>query len=100
KVHFAEEPAGAGGLVAGDTDEVAGLAERCQAGTHVGVEVGGVEVFTEPGVKAGLPFGVQVEVRTKVVEYVPVVFTAGDNGAEHRGEGVSGDTEPVGPGVI
>jgi hypothetical protein len=38
-----------------------------------------------------------VEAGPEVLEDLAVVHAAGDDGAEHRGAGVTGDAEPVGP---
>jgi len=69
-------------------------------GPGVGVEVGLVQGFADAGVDTLLAFGVEVEARAEDLEDVAVVLAAGDDRAEHGGEGVAGDAEPVGPGAV
>jgi hypothetical protein len=100
EVEFAEESTGAGGLVAGDTNEVPGVFQRVQARTDIGVEIGAVEVFTETSIKTSLPLGIKAEAGTEVLKHLAVVFTAGDDRAEHRGESVPRNTEPIDPTAV
>jgi hypothetical protein len=53
QIEFAQESTSAGGLVAGDADEVAGVFECLQAGPDVGVEVEAVEIFAQTSVETG-----------------------------------------------
>jgi hypothetical protein len=64
------------------------------------VQVTLVEVLAEVRRLASEPLAGEVEARSEVVEGLPVVVAPSDNRAEHRGEGVSWDPEPVGPGAV
>src|SRR3954453_20351082 len=57
QVGFANESARAGGLVAGDADEVAGPVQLVAARPNVGIEVAGVEELPQAGVETLLALG-------------------------------------------
>ena len=58
-----------------------------------------VDLLTTAGVFPELTLDGEVEARAEVLERLGVVATCGGDGAEHDGEGMPADADPVGPGV-
>src|SRR5207249_3991922 len=80
----AQNPAGPGSLVAGDTDQVALLLECRKTAPGVRVQVALTEGFRLARVSASLPLGGEIETRPEELEHLAVILTARNHGAEQR----------------
>jgi hypothetical protein len=93
----AEDAAGSGGLVPGDTDPQANSAQPGQGRPDVGVQVGLGVVLAGPGLFPALSLAGQVEAGTEVLEGLGVVPPGCGHGSQHGGERVTGHADPVCP---
>jgi hypothetical protein len=57
----------------------------------------GIEVFAEARIESSCPLLLQIRPWMEVLKNLAVVLAAGDNCAEHRGEGVARHFQPVSP---
>ena len=92
-----DDPLGLAGLVPGDPDLEARVAERGDCRQGIGIEVGRGDPGRAARVAATLALGSHVEAGTEDLEDPTVLLTAGDHAAQHGEQGQARDAEPVRP---